>query len=791
MVGLGLVVAGLLGLAGIFLYYGSDKDLPNLTKISDYRPAQQTEILDQNGEHLGTLGGGIRRRLVPLSEIPKHFLDATVAAEDPSFYQNPGIDLSGLLRAGIRNVLEGRIGPGRWGQGGSTITQQVVKSLLLTRQKFLGRKVQEIILARRLTQKLSKEEILTIYVNDINYGSGRYGCEAAAQYYFGKSISEVALDEAAFLAGVPQRPEAYNPYRHGDAAKTRQMYVLRQMVVHRYIDTATAEAIAKKSIPVRSQGEAPSNPAPEALRSVYDILAVQFGSENIPTLGAKVKTSIDLGLQKLAREAVERGLESVDERQGYRGPGRLLEGKKLAQYRYELKLARALGKGGEEAAAAKKAAQAAKRPLRFNLRPIRDSQIFEGVVLRVEREAGEDKGGRLLLDIGGRQGVVDVADEPRYRRGSEPLLSRFRPGHLVRVRLAPERGDTRADPAPLALELGPQAAMVVMDPQTRGVLALVGGYGYRAGAWDRAQRTKRQPGSSFKPFLYAAAIDSQKYTASSRINDAAIVYEDWKPENYEGAEFRGPIPLRTALADSVNTAAINLIHAVGLGPVIEIAERAGITTEIEKDVGLTLALGTNVVTPLELANAFATFAAEGKSAPYRLIEAIDEEVVPLAGEPLQAFKPETAYIVTSMMQSVVREGTAARAVGAFMDRPVAGKTGTSSGEKDAWFVGFTPNLLAVVWVGFDDYQSLGKGEAGGRTAAPIWRAFMTKALADRPAVDFTPPSGVKVVQIDLQSGKLAAPGSPGVEEVFINGTEPKDYEIGGQDSGDADKLLFQ
>ena len=798
----GLLAVGALGLitlSAIFIYYGSDPKLPNIKQMSDFRPPQTTRVLDRNGVPIGAVGGPERRRVVPLEKIPKHFLNAVIASEDPSFYEHEGIDYTGIMRAVISNVTRGRIGPGRWGQGGSTITQQVVKWLTKDAEKTPRRKIQEMILARRLSKQLSKDEILAIYVNLINYGAGQHGCEEAAQHYFGKSITDVDLGEAAFLAGVPQSPENHSPYKHPQSAKNRQVYVLRQMVVHRYIDKATADAQAARPIPVRPpQQRLDLSQAPEALGVVQRVVAEKFGAENVAGLGAEVKTTIDLPLQKLARESIERGLEALDLRQGYRGPVGHIDGSKLGQYRYELKLARELGRGGDVAKAAASEAAKSKRPRRFDLRPIRDPDIFQGLVERVEKDPSAPRGGRIVVDIGGRTAAVDLSLEARYTKAPKPLtLERFRPGDLVRVRLAPERRKPgpggKPGPEALALELGPQAAMVVMDPRSREVLALVGGYGYRPGGWDRTQRALRQAGSAFKPFVFAAAIESRRHTPASVLIDAPEVYESvgevWKPQNYEREAFKGRVRLRTALAESLNTVAIRVANDVGLPAIIELAERAGISTPMPKDVGLSLALGANSVTPLELANAFATFPAGGQRASWRLVTAINEEEIVPSEQPVAAFKPETAYVMTSIMRSVISEGTGKGA--ARVGRPIAGKTGTSSEEKDAWFVGYSPDLLAAVWVGFDDSKSLGKGEAGGRTAVPIWADFMTKALADRPTRDFTPPPGVEVVRIDPASGLLPPPGAEGIEEVFLQGTAPRETAVSTDEAATADKLLFQ
>ena len=327
----------------------------------------------------------------------------------------------------------------------------------------------------------------------------------------------------------------------------------------------------------------------------------------------------------------------------------------------------------------------------------------------------------------------------------------------MRVRLADERPHKEDGPLPLALELGPQAAMVVMDPITREVLALVGGYDYHAGGFDRSQRAHRQPGSAFKPIIYGAAVEAHRITPATILNDAPEVYELWKPQNYEKEEFRGPVRARTALAHSINTVAIKVLSDVGLDQARSFATRVGITSPIPQDVGLSLALGSVVVSPIELANAFSTFASGGIVGQPITIRKFGNENLP-APQLAPTLKPEVAYVIVSMMRSVIDEGTAHGAVAGKLRRPAAGKTGTSNGLRDAWFVGFTPDLLAAVWVGFDDMKKLGRGEAGGKTAAPIWADFMAKAVAGRPTKDFQQPAGVVVQRIDKATGLLAAPG---------------------------------
>ena len=663
-----------------------------------------------------------------------------------------------MVRAFIENVIRRK-----FAQGASTITQQVVKQLLLTPEKSMRRKVQEIILARRLSQRFSKEDVLTVYLNQMYFGHGRYGVEEAARYFFGKSISDVDVGEAALLAGLVQSPERLSPYKHPAAAKQRQIYVLGQMAKLEFIYEDVAKKIAAAPITVIPEGSAVPSVAPEAVDSVRKLLEAKYGADKLATLGIEVKTTIDSHLQALARWALERGLEEVDQRHGFRGPITHLAGKALDKKRAELMAERK--------------------------KPLTDNDKTDGIVEKVDKNADDPTKLKLTVFLGDTSGVVDFSSEPRYIQGTKPPLSdRFHPGDLVRVRLAPERKRDSAGNIPLALELGPQAAMVVLDPLRREILALVGGYGYRLGSFDRSQRARRQPGSAFKPFIYATAIDSKRYTAASVVNDSPEVFKLWKPQNHD-AKFQGPIRLRQALANSVNTVSIKLLSDLGVLSVREMAARAGLDLPPVEKLDLSLALGTATVTPLDLTNAYATFAAGGQSADARLVTAFGNEATP-APELQQSIRPETAYVTVSLMRSVVEAGTA-RSAAPKLKRPAAGKTGTTDEDRDAWFVGFTPEMLAGVWVGFDERRVLGRGEEGARTALPIWTEFMTKALVGVPVSDFAQPPGIVVARIDPATGLLPAPGSEGIEEFFIDGTAPTESAAAPGEEATPDQMLLE
>jgi penicillin-binding protein 1A len=763
-------VLGVAGLVGLFVYYGNDPNLPTVESLKDYRPKQVSRVLDRNGALIGELGAE-KRTFVPFDQIPKILINAVVAAEDADFWNHTGVDYRGMVRAFFENVLRGRRA-----QGGSTITQQVIKTFLLTPERTLRRKVQEIILARQLSQKLSKEQILELYLNQIYYGHGRYGCEEASRFFFGKSVRDIDTAEAALLAGLPQSPERLSPRKHPEAAKTRQRYVLGQLTERGYLDRKTADKLAAKPIRI-SKDTAPSPQlAAEAMDSVNRLLAERFPGTATGQLGLVIQTNIDAKMQALARQAVERGLEDLDVRQGYRGIVGHVAGKTLTKH-----------------AAALEALRTGKNP----------PQIYEGIVTAVEKDPADPRKGHVTINLGGLTGVVDLAQEPRYAKGPRALTEKLIAGDLVRVRMAPERvrvdshaaakSEGDADPVPLALEMGPQAAMVVMNPTTRQVLALVGGYDFRPGGFDRSTRAVRVPGSAFKPIVYAAAIESRKFTNASIVNDAPDVYDRWKPQNYEKEEFRGPVRVRTALAHSINTVAIKVLEQVGIPAVKDLATRVGIVSPIADDVGLALALGATSVHPLELANAYATFAAAGVRATPQVVTRLGDQAIEYPA-PAVGIQPDVAYVVVSLMRSVIQEGTAASAAGR-LRRPAAGKTGTSNGVRDAWFVGFTPDLLAAVWVGFDDQRKLGRGEAGAKTALPIWTEFMTKALAGQPIRDFAQPPGVVVQRIDKATGLLPAPGKEigpdSYDEVFLEGTVPTDTAPAAGQEKSADELLME
>ncbi|MCK5796354.1 MAG: PBP1A family penicillin-binding protein [Deltaproteobacteria bacterium] len=723
------VIAGLLGglgLAGLFYYYGSDPTLPRIGSVHDYRPKTTTRIFDRKHRLIGEISAE-RRTVVPYRKIPKLLVKAVVSAEDAEFFKHRGLDYLGMLRAFFANLRAGH-----FVQGGSTITQQVIKTLFLSPKRTIRRKMQEVILARQLENQLRKDEILYLYLNQIYFGHGRYGVQEASRFYFGKDVDKIGLAECALLAGLPQSPQRLSPVKHPKRAKRRQTYVLGQMAKHGFISKAVAKRVAAEPIRIVRHTRDFYGAAPEFTDRIRAKLAEAYGEKKLASLGIDVRASVDVKFQIAAREALRSGLQAIDRRQGYRRRIRHLKGRSLK--RMFARLARKQKK----------------------MRPRRSYRAIVSAI--------DDAKETLVVDLGSRRATVSVSDE-RYNPQGHVPSRRFKVGDLLRLRAEAGSKGSLA----FVFDPGPQGALVSIDPRTGDVVALVSGYRYHPGDFNRALQAARQPGSAFKPFVYGAALDGGRYTPATIVDDAPVIYGKWSPKNFEKT-YRGPLRLRVALAHSVNTVAARLIHEVGLEAVRRLAERVGISSALGKD--LSLALGTSNVLPIDLATAYATIANGGKRVTPTFILKAGAEVMkrPVAA---QVLRPAVAYVLTSMMQSVVREGTARRA--RQLGRPVAGKTGTTNGYKDAWFAGFTPQLVTVVWVGFDRPRKIGRLETGGRAALPIWIRFMRRALRGKPKLPFRQPPGVVVQRIDPKTGLLASAGATdAIEEVFVAGTDPKE-----------------
>lgn len=748
LLGLGLlgVLSGVAGLGAIFWYYGRDVSAIDEAALRNYRPPQVTRVLDREGRLIGELFSE-RRTVIPFEEIPGHVEDAFLAAEDADFRRHRGMDFMGMARALVTNVKAGRIK-----QGASTITQQVVKNFLLSPERSFERKVQELILARRLEDLLDKNEILGLYLNSIYLGHGRYGIEEASRYYFGKSVRDIDVGQAAVLATLPKAPSRDSPYKQPETAKRRQVFVLQQMVEKGFLERKDIEPFLDAPLDVvdRSGDEPAEGSIESGAEEIVDLvrteLEARYGAEDFARLGAVVHTTIDLELQRKARAALVGGLRELDVRRSF---GHGIRPAKKAN------LERAHKKGAGELE-------------------------WQGVypVVIVECPEGMPTEG-FCGHIGDQSFFVRVPEGSRYDDPKKSYAEQFPPQGITMARVLVNVGQEGAPAQGWGLAeigSGPEAALVLADVERGEVLAMVGGSAYERGGFNRVVMAKRQPGSSFKPMVYGAALDSRGFTPATLVADSPEIYEKWRPTNFERDVYRGDIRLRVALTHSVNTVAIKLLDAVGFPAVQAFAKAAGIDSPLADN--LSLALGTSEVSPYELLAAYLTLARGGSRLDPIVISKVE---VPGESEwlpertPTEALDPAVVFTLTSMMTSVVEEGTARKAKA--LGRPAAGKTGTSGDNKDAWFAGFTPQLVAVAWVGFDTPRSM-RGETGGRAALPIWLGAMKAGSKDLPVRAFEPPPSVVVRRIDAATGLLAPEGAAGdttLEEYFVEGTEPVEY----------------
>jgi penicillin-binding protein 1A len=760
-------------IAVVFWMYGRDPRLPTVDKLREIisHPKQVTKVLDMNDHVIGELGSE-RRTAVTYDQIPPIVVDSFIAAEDNNFWNHGGVDYTGMVRAFFANLRAGHTT-----QGASTITQQVVKNLLLTNERSFKRKIQEVILARRLEHALTKQEIITLYLNQIDFGHSTYGIQEAARLYFGKDLKQLDVGEAALLAALPKEPEKFYRELHGgkhpEEVKQRQIYVLDQLVKLGKITQADAQKYADAPIQIVKSPFASENSAPEWVTLARKEIVSAKGEDALDTLGAKVRTTLDPGLQEIAEKALQTGLRAVDKRHKIARSERNVKPEKMEA---EIaKLARELG--GEP----------------------KPKTVYDAVVTQVD-----DKANSLEVDLGHWSATLDLggeADERYNPPGDDGKVKtaseRFKPGDLISVEVAGGTGEQHTgdeEDAPkskadgkrrVTFAPGTEGAVVIMEVKTRKVRALVGGYASKAGGFDRATMAKRQPGSAFKPFVYATAFakaaerkchandPNEKQlcaTPASIVNDAPESYKQWVPKNFESGEYEGAVRLRTALAKSINTVSVHIALDVGPENIVGMAHKVGILSNLPAEVAV--ALGADEVTPLELTNAYATFAAGGMYAPPRFIDAIDGKPTPDAPG-TQVIPPELAYVVTDMMRSVTLEGTAAE-VGSKLKIPIAGKTGTSNEARNTWFVGMTPDYVIGVWVGYDDNRPQ-PGEQGARVAAPIFTDIAKQMHL--PGKDFPRPPHVVEATIDRQTGLLAPDGAPKettMTEVFIEGTQPVD-----------------
>lgn len=746
-----LFVITLLAVSG-YLFYLMAK-LPRVDRLADYKPPIVSQVFGDDGVLVGEFYLE-RRIVVPVNKMPRKLIQAFVSAEDSNFYSHKGIDYLGIMRAAFKNLISMSKK-----EGASTITQQVTKSMLLTPEKKFSRKIKEAILAKRMEDRLSKDEILYLYLNQIYLGAGAYGVQAAAESYFGKNVDQLNLAEISMLAGLPKAPNAYSPIKHLEKARERQGYVLDRMVKEGYITQAEADHARKTPIDLHPMKKVNNEQSAYFLEHLRIQLEQKYGEDQLYKGGLKIYTTMNADMQRAAYESLRKGLKEVDKRQGFRGPVKYLTEAEVDPFCSKIE-------DGIDSPTLKTGAS------------------YQGVVVGFNPDKGE-----VLVRVGDRKGLLSrknmswagrVGTINRYGKPDKGNRS-LSLGSVLDVSVVTP--DLNRDGAQFALDQTPevQAALVSLDPRTGGVKAMVGGYDFKKSQFNRAMQAKRNAGSALKPVIYAAALD-KGLTPATIIEDAEVEYPDgaggtWKPQNYDH-EFRGFVTMREALTYSINIVSVKIMEQIGAQYVVEYGKKLGFTTPLPAN--LALALGAASVSPFELTSVYSVFANKGiLTPPYFITRVTDTDGTILQEAqppvPLPVIAPETAYVITNLMQSVVASGTGHRA--SLIGRPVAGKTGTTNGAKDAWFIGYIPQLVTGVWVGYDQERSLGAGGSGGQAAAPIWADFMQKAVASLPSEDFEAPESISFVLINPRTGKLARENTPGaVMECFIKGSEPSQYD---------------
>jgi len=740
-----------------YLYFKYSKDLPDVRLLKEYQPNTITRVYSDLDELIAEFYVE-KRILVPLDQMSLRLKQATLAVEDSNFYYHFGIDPKAIFRAFITNIQAGHVV-----EGGSTITQQLSKTLFLSFEKSLERKIKEAILAIRMELVFSKDEILEMYLNQIYYGHGSYGVEGASRTYFGKNVQDLTTSECAMLAALPKAPNHYSPYRSLEKALKRRNHALRRMAHMGFIDAAEKEAALQEELQLGGVTDK-LNKAPYFIEYIRQFIQEKYGSNKLYRDGLQIFTTLNYKNQFTAQEAIRAGLRETDKRFGYRGSiGRLNLDQNIEDLDY---LLAELNERKEDEETLLQAGDTVK-----------------GVVTQVSTREAE-----VYLGIG--EGSIPLENMDWARKPNVKEDSRFSRIKSVHEALAP--GDIiqgkliRSLPGPdskweLALEQEPevQAALIGLDPSNGHIKAMVGGYDFNKSQFNRATQAVRQPGSAFKPIIYAASLQDG-FTPASIIIDSPVIFKEkedtfdkWKPVNFE-KRFYGPTSVRTALTHSRNVVTIKLLQNIGVAKAIDLARALGISSHLENN--LSIALGSSGVTLFELVSAYSVFVNSGihiDPVPVRYIKNRKDEVIFTAETfGTQAISPGLAYLITNLMESAVQEGTGSKVKG--LNRPVAAKTGTTNNYIDAWFIGYTPELVTGVWVGKDQDETMGVNETGARAAIPIWFQFMKEALEGLPVKNFQVPKDVAFVKIDPKSGTLAAFDDAEAEfEVFLKDNLPE------------------
>ncbi|MGO6971882.1 penicillin-binding protein 1A [Rhizobium leguminosarum] len=777
----------LVAAAGIAIYLANvAKDLPDYAVLNSYAPPVTTRVHAGNGALMAEYAKE-KRLFLPIQAVPDRVKAAFLSAEDKNFYNHPGVDLTGLGRAILVNLQN--FGSGRRPVGASTITQQVAKNFLLSSDQTIDRKIKEAILSFRIEQAYSKDKILELYLNEIFFGLNSYGIAGAALTYFNKSVTELTVAEAAYLASLPKGPANYHPFRHPEAALERRNWVIDRMVENGYVSQPDGDEAKKQPLGVTARTTGPSLFASDYFaEAVRRQLIDQYGEKVLYEGGLSVRTSLDPQMQIAARKALQDGLVTYDERRGFHGPIKQID---------------ASGDWGKALADIPALSDVPEWRLAVVL-AVSDSTVDIGL------QPAKDGSGKVVTDR--QRGTIDAKNmqwafrsADGARKTTKSPVGAVSPGDVVYVA---KLGDDASTSYRLQQPPKVQGGLVAMDPKTGRVLAMVGGFSYAQSEFNRATQAMRQPGSSFKPFVYAAAMDNG-YTPASVIMDAPIEIvsggQVWRPENY-GGESGGPSTLRSGIEHSRNLMTVRLANDLGMNIVAEYAERFGIYDHMLPV--LSMSLGAGDTTVLRMVSAYSVIANGGKQIKPTLIDRIqdrygktifkheerlcegcnagdwqNQEEPNIVDNRETVLDPMTAYQITSMMQGVIQRGTAAGKID-LGGRDVAGKTGTTNDEKDAWFVGFTPDLVAGLYMGFDTPGPLGRGGTGGVLSAPIFNEFMQAAVKDTPESKFVIPSGMNLISIDRKTGMAAGEGDPNtIVEAFKPGTGPADsFSVIGMDS---------
>jgi penicillin-binding protein 1A len=803
---------------GAFWYFS--RNLPQMITVEDYRPAIVSQIIATKGGDPTVIGEFFkeRRYLIPYERIPEKLIQAVISAEDDQFFNHQGINLTSILRAAIANFKAGHVV-----QGGSTITQQVAKSLLLTPERSFVRKAKELILASQIERNLTKQQILFLYLNQIYLGHGAYGVQAAAKVYFDKDVSELSIAESAMIAGMPQAPGKFSPHLNPKKAKERQLYVLRRMFENRYINPIEHDEGVKENLKVHENVDVNPKYSAYFVETIRRKIMEKYGDRALYEDGLQIFVDIDPNLLKVAGKSVREGLRAIDRRNGYRGPIKKVKGdEEIEKWVEKARIRLVMDELGYDVLLPDGSIDTIEAVrfagLNAEVDMLKVDGIYEGIVTGFD-----PKSKSALIGVGAVQVELPVSELGWAKQGVTSASQVVSKGDVVQIRVLKREGELVTVGLEQDTEI--QGAIFAMDANTGQVLAVEGGFDYSKSEFNRAIQAQRQMGSAFKPLIFSAALE-KGYTPASIIVDAPIVYNDeetgkWKPTNFE-ERFYGDTTFRQAFIHSRNIPTVKIVQDVGVQYINDFAKRVGLSTTLPQD--LSVSLGSGAISPAELTRAFAIYPRMGRTVQAIYYSTVKdrqgqtleenlpverpsiEEVMkrvatetppvptvidpdtgqaepqektvrfpkyPLQSDPDQVLDPRIAYVSTHLMKEVVDFGTGSRAKQ--LGRAAAGKTGTTNEYQDAWFMGFTPNIVAGAWVGYDTQRPIGRGETGARAALPIWLEFMKEAVKTMPESEFDTPPGIKFVSIHPQTGKLAPPNaSISIREAFVEGTEPKE-----------------